>query len=131
MKTNLFPPRAHLFMGDCLDIMKSLKSHSVGMILCDLPYGTSACKWDSIIPFPELWEQYERVIKQDGAVVLFGSEPFSSLLRTSNLAMYKYDWKWENLQEQISLTLSTNLLKFMKILWSLGKVLHLILKRGI
>jgi site-specific DNA-methyltransferase (adenine-specific) len=64
------------------------------MILCDLPYGTTACKWDSVIPFEPLWEQYKRIIKDNGAIVLFGSEPFSTLLRYSNLKMYKYDWVW-------------------------------------
>ena len=65
------------------------------MVLCDLPYGTSACKWDTVIPFEDLWNEYERIIKDDGAIVLFGSEPFSSNLRISNLKLYKYDWKWE------------------------------------
>lgn len=65
------------------------------MVLCDLPYGTSACKWDTVIPFEDLWKEYERIIKDDGAIVLFGSEPFSSNLRMSNLKLYKYDWKWE------------------------------------
>ena len=64
------------------------------MILCDLPYGTTACKWDTIIPFDKLWEQYNRVIKDNGSIVLFGQEPFSSALRLSNLNNYKYDWYW-------------------------------------
>lgn len=84
-----------LYNGDCLKIMKYIKDKSVDMILCDLPYGTSACKWDVIIPFDILWEQYKRIIKDNGAIVLFGSEPFSSFLRLSNIEMYKYDWKWE------------------------------------
>ena len=84
-----------LFHGDCLEIMKNIEDESIDMILCDLPYGTSACKWDSVIPFGPLWEQYSRIIKPFGAIVLFGSEPFSSALRLSNLDMYKYDWKWE------------------------------------
>lgn len=84
-----------LFHGDCLEIMKNIEDESIDMILCDLPYGTSACKWDSVIPFEPLWEQYIRIIKPFGAIVLFGSEPFSSALRLSNLDMYKYDWKWE------------------------------------
>ena len=65
------------------------------MILTDLPYGTTACKWDSVIPFEPLWEQYNRVIKDNGAIVLFGSEPFSSALRMSNIKNYKYDWVWD------------------------------------
>jgi len=64
------------------------------MILCDLPYGTTACKWDTVIPFDKLWEQYNRIIKIGGAILLFGSEPFSSMLRMSNLKNYKYDWIW-------------------------------------
>lgn len=84
-----------LRQGDCLEIMKEFADKSIDMILCDLPYGTSACKWDSVIPFDKLWEQYERIIKDEGAIILFGSEPFSSLLRVSNLKLYKYDWKWE------------------------------------
>ena len=81
--------------GDCLDLMKDIPNKSVDMILCDLPYGTTACKWDIIIPFEPLWEQYNRVIKDNGAIVLFGSEPFSSKLRMSNLKMFKYDWVWK------------------------------------
>ena len=80
--------------GDCLELMKGIPDKSVDMILCDLPYGTTACKWDTVIPFEPLWEQYNRVIKDNGAVVLFGSEPFSSALRSSNFQLYKYDWKW-------------------------------------
>ena len=68
---------------------------SVDMILCDLPYGTTKCKWDTIISFNELWEQYERIIKDNGAILLFGSEPFSSSLRLSNIKNYKYDWIWD------------------------------------
>ena len=84
-----------LYLGDCLEIMKDIDDKSIDMILCDLPYGTTACKWDTIIPFEPLWEQYERVIKDNGAIVLFGKEPFSSLLRISNLNRYKYDWIWK------------------------------------
>lgn len=74
--------------------MKDIPDSSVDMILCDLPYGTTQCKWDTVIPFEFLWEQYNRIIKGNGAVVLFGAEPFSSKLRLSNLKMYKYDWIW-------------------------------------
>lgn len=81
--------------GDCLELMKKIKDESIDLILCDLPYGTSACKWDSVIPFEPMWEQYKRIIKSNGAIILFGAEPFSSALRMSNLDMYKYDWKWE------------------------------------
>lgn len=83
-----------LILGDCLEKMKDIPDHSVDMILCDLPYGTTACKWDVIIPFDPLWAQYKRIIKDRGAIVLFGSEPFSSYLRMSNMDMYRYDWIW-------------------------------------
>lgn len=83
-----------LRQGDCLELMKDIPDKSIDMILCDLPYGTTACKWDTVIPFEPLWEQYNRVIKDNGAIVLFGSEPFSSRLRMSNLKMYRYDWIW-------------------------------------
>ena len=84
-----------LYKGDCLVAMKDIPGKSIDMILCDLPYGTTACKWDVVIPFEPLWKQYERIIKDNGAIVLFGSEPFSSMLRVSNLNMYKYDWIWD------------------------------------
>jgi len=80
--------------ADCLNIMPLIPEKSIDMILCDLPYGTTACKWDILIPFEPLWEQYNRIIKDNGAIVLTASEPFASLLRTSNLKMYKYDWIW-------------------------------------
>lgn len=123
-----------LIHGDCLEKMKDIPDKSIDMILCDLPYGTTACKWDVVIPFNKyvqigkkviyeqeyvfdkmksgasykealedflsiskdgLWEQYKRIIKDRGAIVLFGSEPFSSSLRMSNIKQYKYDWYWE------------------------------------
>ena len=83
-----------IYNEDCLEGMKRIPDKSIDMILCDLPYGTTACKWDSVIPFEPLWEQYKRIIKDDGAIVLFGSEPFSSRLRMSNIKNYKYDWIW-------------------------------------
>lgn len=87
-----------LFHGDCLEIMKSIPDASVDMILCDLPYGTTACKWDVVIPFEPLWEQYKRITKSDTAIVLFGAEPFSSFLRLSNLKMFKYDLIWNKIR---------------------------------
>lgn len=84
-----------VIQGDCLEVMKDIPDKSVDMILADLPYGTTACKWDTVIPFEPLWEQYERIIKDNGAIILFGSEPFSSNLRMSNLKMFKYDWIWD------------------------------------
>ena len=84
-----------LLQGDCLELMQDIPNASIDMILCDLPYGTTQCKWDTIIPFELLWEQYNRIIKDDGAILLFGQEPFSSHLRLSNLQDYKYDIYWE------------------------------------
>lgn len=84
----------NLIRGDCLEEMQNIPDGSVDMILCDPPYGTTACKWDSVIPFEPMWEQLNRIIKPNGAIVLFGSEPFSSALRMSNIKNYKYDWVW-------------------------------------
>lgn len=84
-----------LYHGDCLEIMQTIPDSSVDMVLCDLPYGTTACKWDTVIPFELLWQHYKRVIKQNGAICLFGSEPFSSKLRMSAIDLFKYDWIWE------------------------------------
>jgi site-specific DNA-methyltransferase (adenine-specific) len=83
-----------LYCGDCLDVMKKIPDKSVDMILCDLPYGATMCKWDVTIPFEPLWKEYNRIIKDGACVALFGSEPFSSYLRISNVKKYKYDWKW-------------------------------------
>jgi site-specific DNA-methyltransferase (adenine-specific) len=83
-----------MYNGDCLVEMLKIPDHSVDMILCDLPYGTTSHKWDVCIPFEPLWEQYWRVLKEKGAVVLFGSEPFSSYLRMSQIEHFKYDWIW-------------------------------------
>ena len=88
----------YLLQGDCLERMKEIESGSVDMILTDPPYGTTACKWDSIIPLEPMWEQLKRIIKPNGAIVLFGAEPFSSVVRMSNIKDYKYDWKWEKEQ---------------------------------
>ena len=85
----------NLMLGDCLERMKEIPDGSVDLILADPPYGTTACKWDSVIPFTEMWLELKRIIKPNGAIVLFGSEPFSSQLRISNLKMYKYDWVWD------------------------------------
>jgi DNA modification methylase len=84
-----------VYNEDCLIGMSRIADKSVDMILCDLPYGTTACKWDVIIPFEPLWQQYERIIKDNGAIVLTAAEPFSSALRMSNIKNYKYDWIWE------------------------------------
>ena len=84
-----------LYKGDCLEVMKLIPDWSIDAIITDPPYGTTACKWDSVIDFELMWEQLNRIIKPNGAIVLFGSEPFSSYLRTSNIKDYKYDWVWE------------------------------------
>ena len=84
-----------LIQGDCLEEMKKIPDGSIDLVLTDPPYGTTACKWDSIIPFDEMWERLNQLIKPNGAIVLFGSEPFSSALRMSNIKNYKYDWVWE------------------------------------
>jgi len=89
----LLPHR--IICGDCLKVMKTIKDKSIDMILCDLPYGTTACKWDVVIPFEPLWEQYKRVIKDNAAIVLMASQPFTSMLVMSNLEMFKYCWVWE------------------------------------
>ena len=93
-----------LMQGDCLVRMAEIPDGSVDMILADLPYGTTACKWDNVIPFEPLWKHYWRVLKPNGAVVLFGSEPFSSHLRMSQIKHYKYDWVWQkNRSSSVSL----------------------------
>ena len=84
-----------LINGDCLELMKDIPSGSVDFVLTDPPYGTTACKWDSVIPFESMWEQLNRIIKPNGAICLFGSEPFSSALRMSNIKNFKYDWYWQ------------------------------------
>jgi len=84
-----------LRLGDCLEVMKTIEDNSIDAVICDPPYGTTACKWDSVIPFEPMWEQLNRIIKPNGAIVLFGSEPFSSALRMSNIKNYKYDWIWD------------------------------------
>jgi len=83
-----------VIQGDCLEVMKDIPDKSIDMILCDLPYGTTACKWDTIIPFEPLWEQYKRIIKDNGAIVLTASQPFTSALVMSNVKMFKYEWIW-------------------------------------
>lgn len=87
--------RYDLRHGDCLELMKDIPNGSVDMILCDLPYGTTACKWDVVIPFEPLWEQYERIIKDNGVIALTASQPFTSVLVMSNLRMFKYELIWD------------------------------------
>jgi site-specific DNA-methyltransferase (adenine-specific) len=87
-----------VYQGDCLEVMQDIDNKSIDMILCDLPYGTTACSWDISIPLDKLWEQYNRIIKPTGAICLCGTEPFSSYLRISAIELFKYDWVWEKNQ---------------------------------
>ena len=84
-----------VLLGDCLELMKEIPDHTIDMILCDLPYGTTNCKWDTLIPFEPLWEQYHRVLKANGAIVLTASQPFTSILVASNIKNFRYNWVWE------------------------------------
>jgi DNA modification methylase len=88
---------AVLYLGECLKVMDGMVSQGIRVdaIITDPPYGTTACKWDSVIPFERMWERVKKLIKPNGAIVLFGSEPFSSALRMSNIRNYKYDWVWD------------------------------------
>lgn len=83
-----------LYNGECIEIMRKIEDKTVDMILCDLPYGTTDCSWDNIIPFDEMWEQYNRIIKDNGVIVLFSAQPFTTKLINSNLKNYKYSWYW-------------------------------------
>lgn len=87
-----------LYLGDCLEEMEKIPDGSIDLVLADPPYGTTACKWDAVIPFEPMWGQLGRVIKANGAIVLFGGEPFSSALRMSNIENYKYDWVWDKVK---------------------------------
>src|SRR5882757_7189065 len=84
-----------LLNGDCLEVMKWLRPGSIDLVLADPPYGTTACKWDTVIPLGPMWAELHRVAKPNAAIVLFGSEPFSSALRMSNIKAFKYDWIWD------------------------------------
>ena len=122
--------KIELYNGDCLEIMKNISDKSVDMILCDLPYGTTACKWDTIIPFDKLWKQYNRIIKDDAAIVLFGSEPFSTELRHSNLEMYKYDLIWDKKKSSSALNCNYQPLKTHEIISVFGKMATTYSKNG-
>ena len=87
-----------IICGDCIEVMPKLESKSIDMILCDLPYGTTTCAWDTIIPFESLWEEYKRLIRDNGAIVLTASQPFTSALVMSNPKMFRYCWIWEKEQ---------------------------------
>lgn len=83
-----------LYLGDCLEVMKQLPDNSIDMVLCDLPYGTTSCSWDVIIPFEPLWEQYHRICKDNAVIALFASQPFTSMLVTSNIKEFRHEWIW-------------------------------------
>ena len=87
--------KIELIQGECLEKMKDIPDGSIDVILCDLPYGTTACKWDVVIPFDRLWEQYKRIIKDNGAIVLTASQPFTSALVMSAPELFKYEWIWQ------------------------------------
>ena len=87
-----------LWQGNCLEIMKNIPDKSVDLVLTDPPYGTTACKWDSVIPLEPMWKELKRITKTNSAIVLFGSEPFSSALRMSNIKSFKYDWIWDKVK---------------------------------
>jgi len=87
-----------LYNDDCLKVLPTIPDKSVDLILTDPPYGTTQCKWDSIIPFEPMWKELKRVVKDNGCIALFGIEPFSSYLRTSNIEFFKYDWIWQKQQ---------------------------------
>lgn len=123
-----------LRQGDCLELMKDIPDKSIDMILCDLPYGTTKNKWDSIIPLDKLWEQYKRIIKENGAIVLFSQMPFTVKLIESNYKEFKYEWIWEKEQgtghlnaKKMPLKIHENILVFYKKLpmynpqWEYGK----------
>lgn len=84
-----------LYRGDCLEIMKEIPDKSIDMILCDPPYGTTPLKWDGVIAFDKMWEQYYRIGKENCPFIIFGNEPFSTFLRMSNIKDYRYDWYWQ------------------------------------
>lgn len=88
----------NLYCGNCLEILPTLPDQSVDMVLVDLPYGTTACKWDSIIPLDKLWEQYNRICKEDGAMVFTAAQPFTTILAASNIDNFRYEWIWEKPQ---------------------------------
>jgi len=91
-------PNNYLWNGDCLELMKDIPDNSIDAIICDLPYGVTNCKWDILIPFELLWNEYNRISKENAPVILFGTEPFSSKMRLSNFENYKYDWIWHKNQ---------------------------------
>jgi site-specific DNA-methyltransferase (adenine-specific) len=124
-------PNIELIQGDCLEKMKDIADGSVDAVLADPPYGTTACKWDSVIPFEPMWEQLNRIIKSNGAIVLFGSEPFSSALRMSNIKNYKYDWVWDKKVASNSQLCKYQPLKVTELIHIFSKKTHLYYPQGL
>lgn len=93
-KGNIILELNKIYCGDCIEVMKDIPNSSIDAIICDPPYGTTACKWDTVIPFESMWNQLRRVTKKNGAIVLFGSQPFTSALIMSNPSAFKYCWAW-------------------------------------
>jgi DNA modification methylase len=98
LEKTIFQKIMQLFNDDCLKVLPTIPDNSIDLILTDPPYGTTACKWDSVIPFEPMWKELKRIIKDNSAIALFGSEPFSSALRMSNIKQFKYDWIWQKQQ---------------------------------
>ena len=103
--------KKEILLGDCLELMKDIPNGSIDMILADLPYGTTQCKWDTIIPFDKLWEQYERIIKPNGAIVLTASQPFTSYLIVSKIKLFKYELIWDKVASSTPMLAKTMPLK--------------------
>lgn len=87
-----------LYCGDCLELMKNIPDESVDMVLCDMPYGTTQNKWDSVLPLDKIWKEYNRITKDNAAIVLFSQQPFTSTLINSNIKKFRYEWIWEKTQ---------------------------------
>lgn len=119
-------PAGRFYNADCFDAMKELPDGCVDMILCDLPYGTTACKWDTVIPFEPLWSEYKRLIKRNGAIVLTASEPFTSFLLCSNADQFKHRWVWDKVKPSSGLNAKSSPLKVAEdiLVFSNGKVFY-------
>jgi len=113
-----------LILGDCLDELPKIFDKNIDLVLTDPPYGTTQCKWDSVIPFEPMWNQLKRVIKDNGCIALFGSEPFSSYLRTSNINWFKYDWIWEKQKASNFMGAKYSPLKYHEIISVFSKNTH-------
>ncbi len=116
--------KSKIIQGDCLEKMKLIPDGSIDAIITDIPYGTTACKWDAVIDFKLMWKQLNRIIKQNGAIVLFGSEPFSSALRMSNIKNYKYDWVWNKKNSGSGLLAKRQPLKITELIHVFSKKTH-------